>query len=315
MSTYAEVVKQLPMPTQEQIREFAEFVPGAHSWYKHLDIDPPSPFVFYLDPNAGRAMVHVSDDVVTFVDNTGESEKFHYTWQTTEAYRRRFGFWNYEAPYGRSFQFQSDDGVVDTAGTGLLILSPEGEWLPISERLARAGTSQLSALMWYPSRRPEPIGLALIEQEMRIACVLRVSVPSGRATYEVEARDWLKHLLPALPADMVEALDPLFALWTESAYQRELAETHRAHDEYRRAEAGNPRRELPSTADPGFVLYLQAKEKWEITASRRRERVLLAPLIAAFDRERQRQVDAMVRAMNQFLEMLQAAGVAAGLSH
>lgn len=116
MSTYAEVASKLPIPTQEQTREFAEFVTGAHSWYKHMRVHPPSPFVFFLDPNAGRAMVHLSDDEVVFVDNTDESSQFHYTWQTTEAYRRRFGFWNYEAPYVTSFRYQSIEGEVDTAG-------------------------------------------------------------------------------------------------------------------------------------------------------------------------------------------------------
>jgi hypothetical protein len=52
-----------------------------------------------------------------------------------------------------------------------------------------------------------------------------------------------------------------------------------------------------------------------MTVSRKQERVLLEPLIAALDRERQRQIEVMIRAMNQFVEMLHAAGDAEGLLH
>ena len=118
MRTYIEVAKELPVPTEEQVREFADFVTGAHSWYKHLPVHPLSPFVFFLDPNAGRAMVHGPRGAVTFVDNTDDSDKFHYTWQTTESYRRRFGSWNYDARSGSSFLYQGTEGIVDTPGAG-----------------------------------------------------------------------------------------------------------------------------------------------------------------------------------------------------
>lgn len=52
--SYLDIIGQLPIPTAEQTRNFAEYVAGAHSWYKHLPVYPPAPFVFYLDPNAGR---------------------------------------------------------------------------------------------------------------------------------------------------------------------------------------------------------------------------------------------------------------------
>lgn len=315
MSTYAEVVKKLPMPTREQTGAFAEFVTGAHSWYKHLDIAPPSPFVFYLDPNAGRAMVHLSDNEVAFVDNTDESEKFHYTWQTTEAYRRRFGFWNYEAPYGRSFQFDSAEGVVDTAGSGLTILSPDGDWLPVPELLTRAGTAPLSALMWYPTFRPSSSPPALIEEEMRICCIFPVSLPFGYVRY-AEDREALERLLPLLPGDMATALRSLLTLWTDQTYQRQRIETHRELDElhHKAATSDRPWDEV-TRAGGGDALRRQAEEAWEATTSRRRERMLLEPLIEALDCERQRQIDVMVRAMNQFVEMLHAAGDAEGLLH
>src|SRR5512132_3859683 len=129
MNRYGEFARKLPLPSDEQTRRFAEYVTSAHSWYKHLRVQPPVPFVFYLDPNSGRSMVHVSEDEVAFVDNVDEKEAFHYTWQKTESYRRRFGHWNYHAPYGTSLQVQRDEGVVDTAGTGLMTLFDEAGWL------------------------------------------------------------------------------------------------------------------------------------------------------------------------------------------
>ena len=36
--SYLEIIKQYPLPTDEQTRAFAEYVAGAHSWYKHLPV-------------------------------------------------------------------------------------------------------------------------------------------------------------------------------------------------------------------------------------------------------------------------------------
>jgi len=299
------------MPSAEQTRAFAEFVTGAHSWYKHLRIEPPSPFVFFLDPNAGRAMIRVAEDEVAFVDQTDEGEKFHYTWQTTETYRRRFGFWNYEAAYGRSFRYRSNEGVVDTAGSGLRILSSAGASHAVPEPLVHAGTALVSALMWYPRWRSEAAEIQQFEQEMRICCILPVGLPFGGVMYE-RNREWLKEVFPLLPDDIAGALRLLLALWTSDAYQRELAETHRAHDEYCKA---LKRPEPASTASPGFILFRQCREKWEMSVPRREEHTLLQPLITALDRARERQLELMVRAMNQFIAILHAAGDLTGRVH
>jgi len=303
------------MPTPEQTRAFAVYVTGAHSWYKHLGFAPPSPFVFYLDPNAGRAMIHVSDDEVAFVDHTDESEKFHYTWQTTESYRQHFGFWNYEAPYGRSFVYESSEGVVDTAGTGLQILSAEGEWCPIPDRLTHAGTAPLSALMWYPSWRSTSSPPSLGEEEMRICCIFPVSLPFGGVRY-AEDCEAIERVLPLLPDDMAMALRSLLTLWKDQSYQRERAETHRALEElYSKAAASNRPWDETLRAGDRDMVWQQAHDAWEISGSRRQECRLLEHLITALDRERQRQIDGMVRAMNQFVEMLQAAGAMEGPLH
>lgn len=144
---YVAVVRQLPRPTLAQTERFARFVSGAHSWYKHLPVHPKVPFVFYLDPGAGMSRVLTGTDETALVEITDESSRFHYTWQKTADYRRRFGHWAYHAPYGSSFLFAGEGGVVSTAGAGLKVLTETGEWVSVPPDLARQGTARVSALV------------------------------------------------------------------------------------------------------------------------------------------------------------------------
>ncbi|MFO0551579.1 MAG: hypothetical protein U0271_24540 [Polyangiaceae bacterium] len=51
MERYLRLLADIPLPTDEQTRWFANYVRGAHDWHKHLSPYPPgSPFVFWLDP-------------------------------------------------------------------------------------------------------------------------------------------------------------------------------------------------------------------------------------------------------------------------
>jgi len=144
---YVGVIRRLPRPTLAQTERFARFVSCAHSWYKHLPVDPKVPFVFYLDPGAGMSLVHTRTGETALVEVTDQSTRFHYTWQKTEDYRRRFGHWNYHAHYGTSFLFAGEGGVVSTAGAGLAVLTDAGEWAGVPPGLAASGTAQVSALV------------------------------------------------------------------------------------------------------------------------------------------------------------------------
>ncbi len=144
---YLEVIKKLPIPTESQTNQFALFVSDAHSWYKHLPVYPGQPFFFYLDPNAGRSLVRTQTGDMVFVDITDESPRFHYTWQTTEQYRKRFGFWNYYANYGSSFLFAGEGGVIDTKGAGRMILSSSSGWLKVPDDLMEVGKVFLTFLV------------------------------------------------------------------------------------------------------------------------------------------------------------------------
>jgi hypothetical protein len=144
---YVRLARRLPRPTLAQTERFARFVSGAHSWYKHLPLAPKVPFAFYLDAGAGLSLVRTRTGETALVEITDQSPRFHYTWQKTEDYRRRFGHWNYHAAYGTSFRFAGEGGVVSTAGAGPKVLAESGDWVGVPADLAGRGTALVSALV------------------------------------------------------------------------------------------------------------------------------------------------------------------------
>lgn len=299
MSTYFELARKLPVPTEEQTHGFAEYVTSAHSWYKHLRIQPPVPFVFYLDPNSGRDMVHVSDDELAFVDTVNEKEAFHYTWQTTESYRRCFGYWNYHAPFGTSFHYQTEAGVVDTAGTGLMIFFEESGWVEVPERLVLAGTALVSALMYatYGPKDAGPPGFEVESSFLRPPHATRGELVRYNEPSSV------------FPEEIANAARKLEALWDSEDYRREKIETYRAlSDQFAmvsaKAEANNCT--WDEVQDPAIrhAMFAKTEDAWARTESRCKERALMAPVTEAISRERQRQISGMVAAMNQFIKIL-----------
>ncbi len=146
--SYTSLVRDLPKPTEEQIRRFAEFVSDAHSWYKHLPISPTSRFVFYLDPHAGQQMAHKSWGRTEFVDVPSTSAPFHYSTKPTEFYREQFGYLNYYAPYGTSFLVDSPIGRLDTSSSlGLFVVDDEGQRIPIPNRSVAAGSAYVTSVI------------------------------------------------------------------------------------------------------------------------------------------------------------------------
>ncbi len=144
---YVNVIRELPRPSDDQVKNFVAYVAHAHSWYKHLPAYPKVPFCFFLDPNAGKKMVYDQAGKIRFEDETSE-EGFHYTHQTTKEYRTRFGYLNYyQGDYGTSFRLPlANGGLASTESSiGLKILDSQGETLEISSKLIKIGTAYLSA--------------------------------------------------------------------------------------------------------------------------------------------------------------------------
>src|SRR5262249_50986179 len=107
--------RSLPRPSHEQYREFAEHIGHAHSWYKHLPLLTGGQFVIFLSPDAGigRLVARIEGGGVQLVTPpegpvfTDDNPRLHYSWTTSEEYRRRFGHLDYayrlhpDYPYGR----------------------------------------------------------------------------------------------------------------------------------------------------------------------------------------------------------------------
>lgn len=144
---YRELVAGLPVPTAEQTEAFAVHLVGAHSWYKHLPCAPVgAAFVVFLDPNAGRELVHTCGGP-EFRDRVDEREAFHYTWMPTAEYRTRFGHWHYATDHGTQFvvrRSDSDGGTQIHRHDLARVIGPDGE-LPVSPDLCAAGTVHLTA--------------------------------------------------------------------------------------------------------------------------------------------------------------------------
>lgn len=145
---YSELIAGLPVPTVEQTDNFATYVVGARSWYKHLPVRPPGErFVFFLDPNAGRSLVMTADGRFAYSDRVDEKERFHYTWMRTTEYRTRFGYWQYATGAGDTILFRAPrntDTQIVSSGSAH-VLAPDGTELPVSPAVLTAGTVSLTA--------------------------------------------------------------------------------------------------------------------------------------------------------------------------
>ena len=74
-------MRSLPWPSEAQTLEFIEHLCWAHSWYKHLPPSGAAEFVVFLAADAGAGYEN--------------RERMHYSWKTTDEYRKRFGHLDY----------------------------------------------------------------------------------------------------------------------------------------------------------------------------------------------------------------------------
>jgi hypothetical protein len=106
------------LPTEDQYRAFAEHVGKAHSWYKHLPLLTGGQFVVFVAPDAGigcRVARIVGGAVQLMTPPEGPvfteaNPRLHYSWRTTEEYRRRFGFLDYARRTRDDGTFRRDVG-------------------------------------------------------------------------------------------------------------------------------------------------------------------------------------------------------------
>jgi len=146
---YLASVRLLPAPSPRQIENFVRFAGGAKSWYKHLPVRPPGgPMCFFLDANAGRDRLRRRGHRVLYRDRTAQTEKLHYSWMTTEEYRRRFGYLSFCCPYGSSIwmdeKIEGEIWTRDPNFTEPLIETQAGRLARVPESVLHAGTCWLT---------------------------------------------------------------------------------------------------------------------------------------------------------------------------
>lgn len=152
LADYRALWRNVPRPTATQIQEFALFVAGAHSWYKHLPMFPPGgQFCFYLDPAAGMDYVVCADKEYVFLPRHDDDRGLHYSWMPTKVYRQRFGSLSYSCPHGSTVyrnvhrMVEGQDPVPGVRGenpdgTGPIICLNELGYLKLPPEVINAGT-------------------------------------------------------------------------------------------------------------------------------------------------------------------------------
>jgi hypothetical protein len=111
-------------PLPGQYREFGDYLPKAHSWYKHLSLLQGRRFVVFVAPDAGlgRLVVRLHGGGPETATGytletppegalfTEEHPRLHYGWKTTQEYRQRFGYLDYMCHDGVGQPYSRDAG-------------------------------------------------------------------------------------------------------------------------------------------------------------------------------------------------------------
>ena len=107
-------------PTPDQYQTFAEYLCGAHSWYKHLPLLNGGRFVVFVarDSGIGRLVAASNGDPDGYAlvappdgaEFTDANPRLHYGWKTTSEYRSRFGYLDYSWEQAEDGSFARDVG-------------------------------------------------------------------------------------------------------------------------------------------------------------------------------------------------------------
>lgn len=148
LADYRALVRKLWLPAVEQQRSFAEYVAGAHSWYKHLRVLPAStPMQLFIDPAAGLQFVQAPDGRVS----AGVREKpgFHYSWLPTAEYRRRFGYLAFSRSAGTRVSLIGADGrqLIPSDDQPRIHDPATGAFHALPEEVLMAGRAYVSGIV------------------------------------------------------------------------------------------------------------------------------------------------------------------------
>ena len=148
LAEYRALAGALPVPTRSQVRQFAEYVAGAHSWYKHLRLLPArAPVQVFLDPAAGMQRTQSADGSVSVAPRGKQG--FHYSWLPTAEYRHRFGCLAFSKSSGTSVSLGTGDGqrLVPADDAPCVYDPAHGTWHALPEEALTAGRAYISGIV------------------------------------------------------------------------------------------------------------------------------------------------------------------------
>ena len=163
---YFTLVAGLPLPAPFQTEQFVAHVADAHSWYKGALFPPGMPFLFYLDPNAGRDVEPARSGQWVAVDRTDERRGLHYSWTTTSGYHARFGCWQYAVGKRRLDPASNCWHYLPPLGR---VLDQAGRWVALPGPAVRAGLCYVTGFVhdWFCERtEPSPENRAWWERNL-----------------------------------------------------------------------------------------------------------------------------------------------------
>lgn len=144
LSQYAEFIRNIPLPTDQQRENFAGFVASAHSWYKHLPLSLPGvPFYFFIDKHAGYDCVLREDGKIA----TAKREKrgFHYSAIPTDEYQTRFGHLSFSCRAGMMVVLMNEGPLTVPRDKMIEIPGDDGRMHGLPMEIIEAGVVYLNA--------------------------------------------------------------------------------------------------------------------------------------------------------------------------
>lgn len=148
LQEYRALARSLPVPTPLQARQFAEYVAGAHSWYKHLRLLPAgTPIQIFLDPAAGMQRTQSADGSMAVAPR--DEQGFHYSWLPTAAYRERFGYLAFSKSSGTSVSLTTAAGgrLVPSDDAPCVYDPAQRTWHALPEEALVAGRAFISGIV------------------------------------------------------------------------------------------------------------------------------------------------------------------------
>jgi hypothetical protein len=164
---YLDLLSDIPLPTQEQKKNFVEYVSHAHSWYKHLPMHQPgAPFYFFLDKYAGYDRF-VQKDGTAFLE-ARVTQGFHYSASPTAEYLACFGHLAFSCGYGKTVVLLSDGPVAVPRDDIPAVPGDDALMYRLPAEIAEAGLTHLTGVIHSLSANSYDLDYRIITEKGRL---------------------------------------------------------------------------------------------------------------------------------------------------